>query len=139
MKIKDVMTPDVDTLDPDASLQEAAEMMSASGLSTLPITERGRVVGLLSESDIVSRVVAAGLDPRETKVDEVMSEDFLMCREDCGLERAERLMTEAGETRILVLDDEGVLAGIATMSDIASELSDGYELELPDARALAYN
>ncbi len=120
MKIKDVMTVDVESLDPDASLEEAAGMMSAYEVGGIPILEGGRVVGVLTDRDIVLRGVAAGLDPRETKVDEIMSVELVSCNENCDARRAERLMRDSGVSRIIVLDDDGRLAGIATLADVAA-------------------
>jgi CBS domain-containing protein len=142
MKIKDLMTVEVESLDPDASLEEAAGMMSAYDIGSVPILEGGRVVGLVTDRDIVLRGVAAGLDPRETKVDEIMSTDLVQCSEDTDLERAERLMLDNQVSRILVLDEDGRLAGIATLSDISAEMDGGAESperELAGSRRLVFN
>jgi CBS domain-containing protein len=67
MKIKDVMTRDVESVDPMASLEEAAQLMSDADVGSVPVVDEGRVVGVLTDRDIVVRAAAAGLDLSEAR------------------------------------------------------------------------
>ena len=73
MQLKDVMTPEVEVIAPEASIYEAAEKMSHRDIGPLPVCEGERLVGMLTDRDITVRAVAAGRDPRTTQVREVMT------------------------------------------------------------------
>lgn len=118
MKIKDLMTAGLPTLDPDASLEEAAELMSAADADGIAIVENGRVVGVLTDRDIVLRALAKGLSAEETAVGDIMSCELVSCREDDSPERAERLMGEQRVRRVLVLDEAGALKGVVTAEEL---------------------
>lgn len=128
MKIKDVMTAVVPTLDPDASLEEAAELMSASDADCLPIVENGRVVGLLTDRDIVVRALAKRLSPEETAVGDIMSYELVACGEDEEAERAEALMAERRVRRVLVLDESGALRGLVSVGNVPAAGGSGADV-----------
>ncbi len=92
MQVSDVMTRDVETIPPDASLQQAAQAMEAIGVGSLPVCDGRRLVGTLTDRDIVVRGVASGRSPIEMQV-----------------------------RRLAVLDKEKNLIGIVSLGDIATE------------------
>lgn len=112
------MTGDLEALDPDASLDEAAGRMAESGVDLVPITETGRLVGVITSRDIVLRAVARGWDTAETTVEEIMTPDVVQCRDDEDAEEAARLMARRGVRRLLVRGPEGELAGLVTSEDL---------------------
>jgi len=75
MQLKDVMTPGVEVIAPEASIYEAAEKMSHLDIGPLPVCDGERVVGMLTDRDITVRAVAAGRDPRMTHVRDIMTPD----------------------------------------------------------------
>src|SRR5262249_31975041 len=81
MKVRDVMTPQVEVIRPDATLKEAAEKMSRLEVGPLPVCESERLVGILTDRDITIRAVSAGCDPNTTRVHEAMTREVVYCYE----------------------------------------------------------
>jgi len=121
MQISEIMTREVETIPPDASLQQAAAAMEALGVGSLPVCDGDRLVGAITDRDIVIRGVAAGLSPVETQVKDCMTEDiaYAFCDEaaDEVLERMKTLQIR----RLAVLDRDKSLVGIVSLGDIATE------------------
>ena len=118
MKVKDLMTRDPATLGPDATLGEAATLMKQEDCGSIPIVRDGRLVGIVTDRDIVVRAIAAGKDPKSTRVSEVMSADPVTVRSDDEAKEAESLMAERQIRRLPVCDD-GRLAGILVIGQLA--------------------
>jgi CBS domain-containing protein len=139
LKIKDLMTRDVESVDPQASLEEAAQLMSDADVGAVPVVEEGRVIGVLTDRDIVVRAVSSGLDPSEAKVGDVMTPEVVHCHEDDEASDAAGLMEEHQIRRVVVTDGDGALAGILSLGDLAARL-DGAgrvlrEVSRPSGRA----
>jgi CBS domain-containing protein len=122
MQVSEVMTREVETISPDASLQQAAAAMEAMGIGSLPVCAGGkRLIGVITDRDIVVRGVAAGLSPVDTQVKDCMTSeiDYAFCDEeaDAVLERMKTLQVR----RIAILDRDKKLAGIVSLGDIATE------------------
>ena len=124
MKVKELMAVDVEVLDPGATVEEAAYLMSDADVGALPVVEDEKVVGMLTDRDIVVRAVAEGLDPADTKVEDIMTPEVIHCYEDSEVEEAERLMAENQVRRVVVLTREGELAGVVALADLAAETDD---------------
>ncbi len=121
MQVSDVMTRDVETIPPDASLQQAAEVMEAMGVGSLPVCDGRRLVGTLTDRDIVVRGVATGRSPVEMLVRECMTEDISYAFEDEDAEEVLARMKTLQVRRLAVLDREKNLVGIVALGDIATE------------------
>jgi CBS domain-containing protein len=119
MRVADVMTRGVDLLSPDATVQEAATRMAEADVGALLIGNDGVLEGVLTDRDIILRVVVDGLDNAATLVRQVMSSTLFTCRETDTVESAFREMSERQVRRLPVLDEEGVLSGIVTLSDLS--------------------
>ena len=121
MQISEIMTREVETIAPDASLQEAAAAMEALGVGSLPVCAGRRLVGAITDRDIVIRGVAAGLSPIDGLVSDCMTADiaYAFCDEETDevLERMKTLQVR----RLAVLDRDKLLAGIVSLGDIATE------------------
>jgi CBS domain-containing protein len=124
MKIKDIMTSNVECLWPDDTLQEAALTMKARDIGLLPVCIRDRVAGMLTDRDITIRAVADGCDPKATRVRDVMTHDVVCCFEEDDIEKAARLMQERQVRRILVFNRNKLLVGIVSLGDLAAEIGD---------------
>jgi len=121
MRVKDMMRRDVRGIEADASLVQAALQMEQDDVGWLPVFSDGKVIGVLSDRDIVIRGVAQRLDPVETKVREVMSSELIHCHEDDHVVRAAAIMKERKVRRLLVLDDDDWVAGSVSLSDLATK------------------
>jgi CBS domain-containing protein len=124
VKIRDIMTPDVEYVWPDDTLQEAAVKMKDLDVGTLPVCDRARVVGILTDRDVTVRAVAEGRDPRSTRVRDIMTKDIIYCYDDEDEEAATRLMQERQVRRILILNRGRRLVGIVSLGDLAAETGD---------------
>ncbi|MFQ5647924.1 MAG: CBS domain-containing protein, partial [Candidatus Aenigmatarchaeota archaeon] len=78
MQVKDVMNPDVKTIKKDSTIQEAADLMSRYSIGSLIVVVETRVVGIITERDILQKVVAGGKDATKTAVEEVMTKEVIM-------------------------------------------------------------
>ena len=121
MQVSDVMTRDVETIPPDASLQQAAQAMEAIGVGSLPVCDGRRLVGTLTDRDIVVRGVATGRSPIEMLVRECMTEDISYAFEDEDSEQVLARMQALQVRRLAVLDKQKNLVGIVALGDIATE------------------
>lgn len=122
MKIKDVMTRDVQLVSPDDTVQEAAQIMADVAAGAVPVGTERQPEGMLTDRDVLIRLVAEGLDPRATTVRKIMSADVLSCREEDDAAAAADLMRQRQVRRLPVLDAEEKLVGIVTLSDIARRI-----------------
>lgn len=120
MKIRDLMTTVVEALDLDAPLAEAALRMAETGCALVPIMEKGRIVGIVTDRDIVVRALARGWDTEETTVEDIMTSDVFHCREDEDAAEAVRLMSRHRVCRLVVLGSDGELAGVISREDLRS-------------------
>jgi CBS domain-containing protein len=119
MHLKEIMTPHVEVIAPEASIYEAAQKMSHLEIGPLPVCEGERLVGMLTDRDITVRAVAAGRDPVTTLVREVMTPDLIYGFEDQDLEDATRLMEQYQIRRLPVLNRAKQLVGIVALGDLA--------------------
>src|SRR3954454_15425558 len=95
MNLKDIMTRDVECVRPGDTLQEAARKMKDLDVGPLPVCgDNGKIVGMLTDRDIVIRAVAEGKEPKSTRVQDAMSEDVVWCFDDQDSEDASKLMQE---------------------------------------------
>ena len=121
MQVSEIMTREVETVAPDASLQQAASAMEALGVGSLPVCDGDRLVGAITDRDIVVRGVAAGLSPVEAVVRDCMTADivYAYCDEEADevLERMKALQVR----RLAILDRDKKLAGIVSLGDVATE------------------
>ena len=119
MKLTDLMTSQVRTVEPDASLRDAAAIMADLRLGALPVHDGHSLHGMITDRDITCRAVARGLDPTRTAVREVMTPHVVCCLEDDPVAHVASLMRGRMIRRVVVLDGEGSLVGIVSLADLA--------------------
>lgn len=124
MKVKGVMTTGVECIAPDASIQDAAQKMKSLDVGPLPVCEKDRIVGFITDRDIVIRAICDGCDTTNTKVRDVMSSGVVYCFEDDDVEDAARMMQEKQIRRLVVLDRNKQLVGLVSLGDLAVETHD---------------
>jgi len=120
MKVAEAMTAQVVTAKPSSTIAEVARMMAEIESGAVPVVDDGKVVGLITDRDIVVRLVAKG-GSAETPVREVMTEGAETCQMDDNLADAAAAMANRQIRRLVVLDDKGGLAGILSLGDIATD------------------
>ncbi len=116
------MTPQVVTIEPTQSVKNAARRMTMFGISSLLVLSKEGLKGIITEKDIISRVVCMGLEPSKVRVKEIMSEPVIVVGPDEPLEKAVELMLTQRIKKLPVLEnDEGSyrLVGILSLLDVA--------------------
>jgi CBS domain-containing protein len=124
MKIRDVMTPDAVAALPETTLMAAAEMMRLLNVGSLPVIEDERIVGIVTDRDIVVRGLALGFNPRTATVADVMTRNVQTCSVDDDVEEVARQMRDLQVRRLLVVDEHERLLGIVSLGDLAMEMED---------------
>jgi CBS domain-containing protein len=122
-QLKDLMSRNVQVISPDMSIKDAATKMRDGDFGMMPVGEDDRMIGTLSDRDIVIRAVADGMDA-DTKVRDVMSEGVAWAYEDDSVENAAMIMSEWQVRRLPVVDRSKRLVGIVALGDFAVESSD---------------
>jgi CBS domain-containing protein len=121
--VREAMTEDPRSIGPSASVVEAARLMRDEHVGSLPITDGDTLVGMITDRDITTRVVAEAANLATTSVRDVYSEDLISVGPDKDLEEALRLMARHQVRRLPVVED-GKLVGIVAQADIALSLSE---------------
>lgn len=124
MQIKDVMTRGVEVVRPDETLQDAARKMKSIDVGPLPVCDGERLVGILTDRDIILRATAEGRDPKTTPVKDAMTPGIVYVYEDQDIDEAAQLMKERQIRRLVVLDRNKQLVGILSLGDIAADTKD---------------
>lgn len=109
---------EVHTIEPGRSVLKAARLMNLHRIGSLVVTDGQRIVGIITERDILTRVVARERPPSTTPVLEVMTADVLTCEPSTSLSDLRTLMHQRRIRHIPVLDDAGRLAGMVSIGDL---------------------
>ena len=118
MKIRDIMTKDVVALAPSSTIAQVAQSMRQLNVGSIPLVEDGLLVGMITDRDIVVRVVADGLDPHLETADMHMTRNPLTVTPDTSVEEAERIMAREQIRRLPVVEGER-LVGYLALGDLA--------------------
>lgn len=122
-KIKELMSRDVQVISPDETIREAAQQMLKGNFGMMPVGENDRLIGSISDRDIVIRAVAGGKDTG-TKVREVMSEGIYWAYEDDSVSEVAKLMSEHQIRRLPIVNADKRLVGIVALGDFAVDSED---------------
>ena len=130
MRIGEVMSRGLEIVSPDATVREAATRMAEADVGAILVGDVDELQGILTDRDIIIRVVVEGRDPSVVDVRDVMSATLFACSEDDSLESVVAEMKRRQVRRLPVLDARGKPVGIVTLGDLALHLS------LPDVERL---
>jgi CBS domain-containing protein len=119
--VREIMTRDVINMQVDTTLDEAARTMRERDIGNVVVAEDDRLVGLVTDRDIVVRAVAEGMDPTTTTLGSIVSRDIVAVQPEDTAQTAALLMRDQAVRRVLVVDDQG-LAGILSIGDLATEI-----------------
>ncbi|HEU5115195.1 MAG TPA: CBS domain-containing protein [Isosphaeraceae bacterium] len=115
------------TIDPSASVLEAARVMNEHRVGAVVAVEDGRVLGMFSERDVLQRVVAERRDPADTQVGEVMTTSVVCCTPDTTLDEARGVMRDRRIRHLPVADAEGHLLGLISIGDLNAQIQAAQE------------
>ena len=118
MKIEEIMVKTVITLQRSASAYEAVTLMNKSRIGCLAVVENGKVVGILTERDLLERVLEECKNPKTTKVSEIMTRKVIVGRPDMQLAEATEIMFKKKVKKLPIVEGNR-LVGLVTLTDIA--------------------
>jgi len=122
MKVKEVMKRNVKVVESNSTIQEVAEIMKELDVRDMPVIAGKDIVGIITDRDIVVKVVANGMIPKEAKVVDGMKEGLFVCGEDDNIEDAARLLVRNEVRHLLVMNRQKSLAGIVSLEDMTLNL-----------------
>ncbi|MFS4460066.1 CBS domain-containing protein [Bdellovibrio sp. HCB2-146] len=120
MIVRDIMHSGVRVINHQLSVEQAAKMMEQGDFGSIPVEKNDKMIGMLTDRDIVIRVVAAGKNPKLTKVSECMSRGINWCFDDDDLETVARKMKENKQRRLPVVNRQKRLVGMISLAEITN-------------------
>jgi CBS domain-containing protein len=125
MKIKEIMTSDVETVQPSDTLQAAAQKMRERDIGFLPVFDGEQLIGAVTDRDLAVRAIADGANPREILGRDIMTAPVVYCIEDQDVEEAARLMQLNRIRRLVVLGGkDNRLVGVLSLGDLVGTVDD---------------
>lgn len=118
-KLKDIMSANVQCLSPDMTLQQFATKMKELDCGAIPVCESDRLVGMVTDRDIIVKALATGMDLNTATAREVMTSPVIYCFDDQDMDDAARLMEVQKVRRLIVLDRAKKLVGIVSLGDVS--------------------
>ena len=121
-KCREVMTKDPASCSASETVTKVAGLMKQHDVGSVPVVESDRLVGIVTDRDIVLKIVAGGRNPEQATVKEAMTPNPVSCKEDDDLEYALRVMKERQVRRMPIVDGRGRLTGIIAQADVATRV-----------------
>ena len=118
MNVEELMIKNVYTVDPDTSVEETVKTMNAHEIGCLVVVQSGRPIGIITERDLLKRVLEQGKPPKNIKVSEIMSKPVIFGNPQMELEDAARLMFRKKVKKLPIMQDSE-LVGLITLTDLA--------------------
>jgi CBS domain-containing protein len=118
MELKEIMVQNVITINPNATVKDAAKLMNSHNIGCLIVVGRGKVVGIVTERDILKKIVEASKDPEKTKVNEIMSTKLLVAAPNMDVVDAAKMMLQRKIKKLPIVTDKK-LVGLVSLTDIA--------------------
>lgn len=120
--VRNIMAKPVITIERGGSVLEAAKIMSEKNIGSIVVVDRGNPVGIVTERDILQKVVSKGLDASNVKMEEIMTKNPIAIKGDTPIIKAIRILEKKKVRRLLVMD-RGKLVGIVTQRDLLRALA----------------
>jgi CBS domain-containing protein len=118
MDVKDIMVKEIITVNPNAKIRDAVDLMNKNDIGCLIVIGKGKPVGIMTERDILKKIVCGCKNPEQTRVSEIMSKPLIVGRVDMSWMEAVKLMLDRNIKKLPILDGER-LVGLVTLTDIA--------------------
>jgi CBS domain-containing protein len=119
MQVSEIISRDVETIDPAATVREAAQRMRSMDVGSLPVCDGAHLLGMITDRDITIRAIADGRDPAQTPVRDAMTPNVEYVFEDDDVQRAAQIMQDKQIRRLPVVSRDKKLVGIVALGDIA--------------------
>lgn len=147
LTVRDVMVTDLVTVDARVSVKKAVRVMNDFSIGCLPVTNEGKIAGMLTERDVLVRIVVEGRDPEKTLVGDVMSKPLIVVKPEATVEEAVETMFKNKVKKLPVVENEKLI-GLVTFTDIARiqplmtqtirELTEKYDVSKRMEKAIHY-
>ena len=124
MLAKDIMSKKPEFLPPTATLKQAADQMRTHDYGFIPVGENDRLIGAITDRDIVVRAICEGRDPNKTKLNDIMSQGIYYCFESDELKNVAKKMEELQIRRLVVLNKNKRMTGVISLGDFATKSKD---------------
>jgi CBS domain-containing protein len=124
MQLREVMSKQPEYVSPETPIREVASMMKSKDIGMVLVADKDRLVGTVTDRDIVIRGVTEGRDPNTTRTDEVMTSRAEYCFDDQDVSEAARLMEEKKIRRLAILNRDKRLVGVVSLGDLAVRTGD---------------
>lgn len=121
MKVKEVMHPGASWIDPDAPLPDIAARMGKDDIGALPVGENDKLIGMVTDRDLVVRGIGGHDDPLQLTARDVMSEPIIYCTANEELDDAVRIMERKQIRRLPVIDEHHRMVGMLSLGDVAAK------------------
>jgi len=122
--VRDVMTKDVRVVRPDTSVKEVVAVMNKFDIGSIVVVQGERPVGIITERDILKRIVEPCLDPETVTARQIMTSPVVTIDENASINEAAKLMAKKGIKRLLVTRNKDEIMGIITFTDIVTKVPD---------------
>jgi CBS domain-containing protein len=119
MKVSEIMTTNVECVSPSTGMRELAETMRSMDVGFLGVCEGDRLVGTVTDRDIVIRGIAGGRDPNTCSTRDIMTKEVVWCHEDDNIKEVAKKMRDKEIRRMLILDQDKRLVGVVSIGDIS--------------------
>ncbi len=129
MKVKDIMTTNVTYVEPNASILDTAKLMQQHNVGSIPVCDKGNVVGMVTDRDIVVRNIAIGKNPQQTPVSDIMTTGITSVSPDMEMSQVTKMMSDSQIRRVPVVDHNN-LVGIVALGDVATDAK--FDTEVAD-------
>lgn len=123
MKIRQLMTTDVSTAEPETTLEEIATIMRNDDVGAVPVVENDELIGIITDRDLVIRCIAEGKDPSATRADDILTDEIETIEPDADVQKAAELMSRKQIRRLPVVEN-GRLVGMLSIGDLAVKQQD---------------
>jgi CBS domain-containing protein len=117
MELKDIMVKNVITVNPNATVKHAAKLMNQHNIGCLIVVGKGKVVGIVTERDILRKIVESSKDPEKTKVSEIMSTKLLVAAPNMDIVDAAKMMLQRKIKKLPIVTNKK-LVGLVSLTDI---------------------
>ena len=124
MKLREIMSDHVEVIHPDDSLQTAAEKMRDRDIGFLPVCDGDRLIGVLTDRDLITRGLADGLESKALLGRDLVTSPAIYCFDDQSIEEAAKLMHDNQIRRLVVLSRNKQMVGVISLGDLAMTASD---------------
>ena len=125
MKLKEIMSSDVEVINPSDTLQTTAQKMRDRDIGFLPVCDDDRLIGVLTDRDVIVRAIAEGMDPNTIIGRDLVTSPAIYCFDDQSLDEAAKLMHDNQIRRLVVLHrGDKRMVGVVSLGDLAVNVDD---------------